>query len=162
MLDQGICRPSCSSWASPLHMVRKSNGDWRLPSVERRNRTRPLFYSKHSRLHNESFRYKSVFSKIDLMRAYFQIPVETSDVPKTAITTPFGLFEFTKMTFGLCIAAQTFQRLINNIFRGLEYVFPYIDDICVSSQSDTEHREHLKEVFRRLEENGLIIIFVKM
>lgn len=70
-----------------------------------------------------------------------------SDVPKTAITTPFGLFEFTYMTFGLCNAAQTFQRLIHEVFRGLDFVFPYMDDICIASKDESEHRFHLRQVF---------------
>ena len=59
----------------------------------------------------------TVFSKLDLVKGYYQVPVAAADVPKTAIITPFGLFEFTKMLFGLRNAAQTFQRLMDHLFR---------------------------------------------
>jgi len=71
-------------------------------------------------------------------KAYTQIPVRKPDVPKTAIITPFGLFEFPFTSFGPCNAGQTFQRFIE-VTQGLDFVFCYIDDILVYSQNQPEH-----------------------
>ena len=61
------------------------------------------------------------------------------------------------MTFGFCNPAQTFQRLINEVLRGLDFVFPYIEDICVASVTIEQQQRDLAEVFRRLRENHLAI-----
>jgi hypothetical protein len=68
------------------------------------------------------------FQKAILSKSYYQIPIATEHIPKTAIITPFGLFEYLFTPFGLSNTAQTFQRMMNRTTDGLEGVFAYMDD----------------------------------
>lgn len=70
-------------------------------------------------------------------------------MPKTAVTTPFRLFEFLLMPFGLRNAAQTFQRFLDHVLQGLPFVYVYIDDVLVASANPTDHLLHLRQVFNR-------------
>ncbi|GBM65958.1 Transposon Ty3-I Gag-Pol polyprotein [Araneus ventricosus] len=108
MASQGWCRPSKSAWA--LHRVPKKD-DWRPCGDYKRLNTQTIpnrFPIPHVHDFAHNLFNKNIFSTIYLVRAYHQIPVAAADVPKTAVITPFGLFEFLLMPFGLCNAAQTF------------------------------------------------------
>jgi hypothetical protein len=156
----GIIRRSSSPWASPLHMVPKKDGSWRPCGDYRRLNlaTKPDKYPLPSildlsaKLHGCKY-----FSCVDLVKGYYQVPMEEADIAKTAIITPFGLWEYLFMPFGLMNAAQTFQRLMDRLFRHLPFVFTYLDDHLIASASLEEHMEHLRQFFTILQENGLTI-----
>ena len=97
------------------------------------------------------------FSTIDLQSAYNQVPVASEDQAKTAFTTPFGLFEYTRMSFGLCNAPGTFQRLMNTVYRQEigDSLLVYLDDIIVFSKNFADHVTRLDVALQRLKEHGL-------
>ncbi|UYV60648.1 hypothetical protein LAZ67_1001758 [Cordylochernes scorpioides] len=143
MMEKGICRPSKSPWSSPLHLVPKNDGSLRRPCgdyMKQNAATVPDRYPVPKIMDFASHLYgKKIFSTINLVRAYHHVPVESRDIPKTAVTTRFGLFEFPRMFFGLCNAAQTFQRLINKVLQGLDFAYAYIDDVLIASDSENQH-----------------------
>lgn len=160
MVEQGICRTSSSPWASPIHMIKKNNDEWRVCGDYRalNAKTVPDNYPV-PHIHDVAYMLqgKKCFSKLDLQKAYYQIPIAESDIVKTAVITPFGLFEFLRTPFGLRNAAQTFQRFIHNVLYGLDFCFPYIDDILIASETKEVHETHLRSVFTRLQKHGLIL-----
>ncbi|GFT16325.1 transposon Tf2-11 polyprotein [Trichonephila clavipes] len=129
LLAQGIIRPSKSPWSSPLHVVPKSDstvrpvGDYRqLNSVtEFDSYPMPYLNDFAHALHG-----KKIFSKIDIFKAFHQIPIAECDIPKTAVTTPWGLYEYTHLCFGLVNAPQTFMRFMHEVLRGLPFVLRFL------------------------------------
>ena len=160
----GIVRRSASPWATPLHIVTKKDGtvrpcgDYRLlnSATVPDSYPLPLITDIFHRITSST-----IFSTIDLHKAYHQVPVNPTDIAKTAVTTPFGLFEYIRMPFGLRNSAQTFQRYIDEILADFTFAHPYIDDILIASPNTSEHIQHLRLVFSRLQEANLQINWSK-
>ncbi|CAK1588282.1 unnamed protein product [Parnassius mnemosyne] len=160
MIEQGICLPSKSPLSSPLHFVPKKNGELRVCGDYRRlnSITTPDRYPiPQVKYLTHRLSDKTIFSNIDINRAYQQIKVRDEDIEKTAIITQMGLFKFPRMTPGLKNAGQTFQRFIHEVLHGLDFVFAFIDDLLVASPDKETHETHLRTVLQRLEDNGITI-----
>ncbi len=160
LLEAQIIRESCSPYASPVVLVRKKDGslrmcvDYRQLNSKTRKDAFPLPRIKETL---DSLTGAHWFSTLDLASGYNQVPVSESDRPKTAFCTPFGLFEWNRMPFGLCNAPSTFQRLMERLFGDQRHqsVLLYLDDIIVFSSSVQQHLQRLRMVLGRLGAEGL-------
>ena len=104
-----------------------------------------------------------VFSKIDLRSGYHQIKIRAEDIPKTAFSTRYGLYEYLVMSFGLTNAPAHFMYLMNSVFM-LEldkFVVVFIDDILIYSKTEEEHAEHLRIVLQQFREHKFYAKFSK-
>ncbi|KAL7837443.1 hypothetical protein SRHO_G00271540 [Serrasalmus rhombeus] len=160
MLKGNVIRESCSPWAAPVVLVQKKCGAWRfcvdyrkLNSVTKKDAF-PLPRIEDSLT---SLARAEWYSTLDLASGYWQVKMDEQDCEKTAFTTPFGLFEWDRMPFGLCNAPATFQRLMQRCLSGqlAESTLVYLDDAIVYSVDFTAHLAHLEAVFQSLEGYGL-------
>ncbi|WVZ76361.1 hypothetical protein U9M48_024341 [Paspalum notatum var. saurae] len=105
----------------------------------------------------------TVFSKIDLRSGYHQIKIKEKDIPKTAFSTRYGLYEYLVMSFGLTNAPAYFMYMMNSVFMNEldKFVVVFVDDILIYSKNKKEHEEHLRIVLTRLREHKLYAMFSK-
>ena len=158
MLELGIISKSQSNYASPVVLVPKPDGSWRF-CVDYRNLNKhtksdlypiPNIQERLSRFAKAKF-----FAKYDLAAGYWQILMDLADREKTAFVTPFGLFEFNVMPFGLKTAPATFQRMMDVLLGDLEGITIYLDDILVHGETLDEVQKISQEVFHRLDQANL-------
>ncbi|KRX12461.1 Retrovirus-related Pol polyprotein from transposon 17.6, partial [Trichinella nelsoni] len=162
MLESGVIEPASGPWSSPVVLVRKKDGsprfcvDYRRLNAVTRVDAQPL-----PRIDDtlDALAGSQWFSTLDLASGYWQVEVAEPDREKTAFSTPMGLFQFRVMPFGLCNAPATFQRLMENVLRGLTFkgCLVYLDDIIVYGRTEEEHLERLAKVLHRLQSVGLKI-----
>ena len=167
MLDKGIIKKSKSayksnSWCVPKKMDNSKVKKWRVvvDYKELNSKMVPDVYPLPL-IQNifDSIGSAKYWSVLDLCQGFFQIPICPEDTHKTAFQTRFGLFEFIKLPFGLRNGPSEFQRLMDEVFKGLQGVimFSYIDDIVIWSNTLDEHIEKFGLIMERLKKARLVL-----
>ncbi|WVZ48619.1 hypothetical protein U9M48_000040 [Paspalum notatum var. saurae] len=166
-LDKGFIRPSSSPWGCPALFVEKKDQGGKRLCVDYRPLNAVTIKNKYPLPHIDILFDRlagaKVFSKIDLRSGYYQIKIVEEDIPKTAFSTRYGLYEYLVMSFGLTNAPAFFMYMMNSVFMNEldKFVVVFIDDILIYSKSEKEHEEHLKIVLTRLREHKLYAKFSK-
>ena len=158
--EKGFIQPSTSEFASPCLFVKKSDGSLRLVIDYRElnkllvkdNSSIPLIEDLFIQLQKARF-----FSKIDLQSGYYQIPLHPEDYEKSTFKTRFGSYSFRVLPMGITGAVETFQRLMEHVFRDLlnTSVVVYLDDIVVYSADFKQHIQHVRQVLQLLRAHQL-------
>lgn len=161
MLEMGIIEPSHSEWCSPVVLVPKKDGGLRFcVDFSKLNSISAFDPYPMPRVDElvERLGKARYLSTLDLCKGYWQVPLAPEARELTAFRAPSGLFHFNVMPFGLHGAAATFQRLMDQVLRGAEeFSAAYIDDVVIFSTSWDEHLRHLRDVFRRIRQAGLVV-----
>ena len=159
-LSLGFIRPSSSPHGAPVLFVKKKDGSLRL-CVDFRGLNRITKKDRYplpliSDLLDSPGNAR-VYTKIDLRHAYHLVRITDGDEWKTTFRTRYGSFEWMVMPFGLTNAPAAFQRFVNDVFADMldVSVVVYLDDILIYSENPEEHRRHVREVLKRLRQNGL-------
>ena len=159
-MDLGIIRESISPYASPVVIVKKSDGSNRVCVDYRKLNKLTVFDPEPMPTAEELFQKTGndkFFSKIDLSKGYWQIKVAEEDVPKTAFVTPDGHWEFLRMPFGMVNRSVTLKRGLSRNLKDVDNVLFYWDDILVHTSSWEDHVKTLRELFQRLKKADLTI-----
>ena len=153
MLDNQIAVPSSSSWASPSLLVGKADGSPRFCNDYRKvNKVTKADSYPLPRMEDciDLVGSAKFVSKFDLLKGYWQVPLSKRAQEISAFVTPFGLYEYTVMSFGLRNAPATFQRLMNLVTAGLVGCAVYLDDVVVFSDTWVDHIQRIAALFSRL------------
>jgi len=160
MLDRGIIEPSHSSFSSPIVLISKKDGSTRF-CVDYRALNEVTVKDAYPipRVEEclDSLAGSSWYCCMDLNSGFWQVGLDPVDKHKTAFSTSMGLYQFTVMPFGLCNAPSTFERLMEDVMRGLQWedCLVYMDDIIVPAVTFEQGIQRLEKVLERLEKANL-------
>ncbi|KAK7101556.1 hypothetical protein V1264_019921 [Littorina saxatilis] len=160
MLKMGVIRESSSPYSSPVVVVKKKDGTNRVCIDFRKVNKITVFDPEPMPTAADLFRRltgSKIFSKIDLSKGYWQIPVREEDIPKTAFATPDGTYECLRMPFGMVNSGATLKRGMRKMLKGMKNVVYYWDDLLVHTETFAEHLETLRELFSRLTKANLTV-----
>lgn len=158
MLEFGVIEPSDSPYSSPIVLVVKKDHTYRF-CVDFRALNRITVFDAEPMPDVDAMFAKlsghKYFSRLDLSKGYWQVPLTHSARPLTAFQTPLGLFQFTKMPFGLVTAPATFCRLMRDVLQNVSNVDNFIDDILIFTDTFDHHMSVLSKVLQRLRSANL-------
>ncbi|GFN80964.1 polyprotein [Plakobranchus ocellatus] len=160
MLESGIISKSTSPYASPITVVMKKDGAIRLCLDFRKLNKITIFDAEPIPTLDEllgKMKGAKFFTKCDLTKGYWQIPMDEDSKAYTAFQTTQGLMEFNYMPFGLSTAACTFQRAMLDTLGKLPFVVSYFDDVLIFIKSWEEHLEHIEKTLSALREAGFTV-----
>lgn len=161
LLATGAIRKSRSKYASPIFFVDKDHGKGKRLVADYRSLNSKTIPDRTPMPHPEDvfalFAGSQTFAKLDITSMFNQVPVKEEDIPKTAISTPFGLFECPLMPFGLINAPATAVRLMREVLVDLDgkICFVYFDDIIVFAKDNMELVQRCKLVLQRIRQHNL-------
>lgn len=160
LLSHGLAEPSMSPWASPCILVPKPDDSHRLCTDYRKVNQVTLKDSYPLPLIEDLLNLigqSKYITTIDLTKGYYQIPLTEQAKEISAFITPFGHFQYIVLAFGMTNAPSTFQRVINQVIRGLEGTAAYLDDLVVVADTWDEHLDRLQALLQSLEVAGFTI-----
>jgi hypothetical protein len=158
MIDMDVIEPSESPYASSIVVAKKADGSNRICVDFRKVNKVTVFDPEPMPDPNEimvKIGNSKFFSKIDLCKGYWQIPMRSQDRDLTSFLTPNGLYRFKVMPFGLSNSPATFNRLMRKILKGLEHTECFLDDILIHTETFDEHLLECRNVLERLQQAHL-------
>lgn len=160
MLREGIIERSKSDYSAPVVLVKKPDGTFRFCVNYKKLNKKTKFDSEPmndpegilAKLHD-----KTIFSKVDFSRGFWQIPMEDRSKEYTAFTTPSGCYQFTRLPFGLVNSPASYNRMMRKLLQGEDDVDNYVDDVLGHSITWEDHVAMLHRLFQRIRESGLTV-----